>query len=275
MIDTADDAAFVALTAKICRDRGFGAPNYKDTCMRRRIAVRMRARGAADFDAYSGLLDSDPAEYEWLIAALTIHVTRLFRNPDAWEAVAREVLPALWAAPTSRLDCWVAGCASGEEAYTLAALWWRFASERGDLDAATRLRVTASDIDPECLSAAEAGSFADDAFAETPAGARDRWFRTSETPGRWTAGPELRSLVRFERRDLLLDPPPATELRLITCRNVIIYFDRRSQEALLRRFHDALVPGGFLVLGKVETLLGPSRALFDAVDTRQRLFRRK
>jgi chemotaxis methyl-accepting protein methylase len=272
--ESADDAAFVALTAKICRDRGFGAPNYKDSCMRRRIAVRMRARGAADFDAYSGLLDRDPAEYEWLIAALTIHVTRLFRNLDAWEAVEREVLPALGAAPAAQLDCLVAGCASGEEAYTLAALWLRFASALGD-GATARLRVTASDIDAQSLAAAEAGSYADDAFTETPAGMRERWFRASEPAGRWTAGPELRSLVRFERRDLLQEPPPAAEFRLITCRNVIIYFDRPSQEALLRRFHDALVPGGFLMLGKVETLLGPSRALFDAVDTRQRIFRRR
>jgi chemotaxis methyl-accepting protein methylase len=275
MNDTANDAAFVALTAKICRDRGFGAPNYKDTCMRRRIAVRMRARGTADFESYSDLLDSDPGEYEWLIAALTVNVTRLFRNVEAWDAVARSVLPSLWAAPSPWLDCWVAGCASGEEAYTLAALWLRFASERGELAAASRLRVTASDIDPQSLAAAGAGSYADDSFAETPAGVRERWFRASGTPDRWTAGPELRSLIRFERRDLLLDPVPATALRLITCRNVIIYFDRRSQESLLRRFHDALVPGGFLVLGKVETLLGPSRALFDAVDTRQRIFRRK
>src|ERR1019366_4808918 len=182
MNDTANDAAFVALTAKICRDRGFGAPNYKDTCMRRRIAVRMRARGAADFESYSDLLDSDPGEYEWLIAALTVNVTRLFRNVEAWDAVARSVLPSLWAAPSPRLDCWVAGCASGEEAYTLAALWLRFASERGELAAASRLRMTASDIDPQSLAAAGAGSYADDSFAETPAGVRERWFRVSGTP---------------------------------------------------------------------------------------------
>lgn len=275
MNDTADDAAFVALTAKICRDRGFGAPNYKDTCMRRRIAVRMRARGAADFESYSGLLDSDPAEYEWLIAALTVNVTRLFRNVEAWDALARTVLPALWSAPSPELECWVAGCASGEEAYTLAALWLRSASERGALAAASRLRVTASDIDPRSLAAAKAGIYSGDSFSETPAGVRERWFRPADSADRWTAGPEMRSLIQFERRDLLMDPAPARELRLITCRNVIIYFDRPSQEALLRRFHHALVPGGFLVLGQVETLLGPARTLFEAVDTRQRIFRRK
>ena len=88
------------------------------------------------------------------------------------------------------------------------------------------------------------------------------------------AGPELRSLIQFEKRDLLLDPPPPGALQLITCRNVVIYFDRASQETLMKRFHDALAPGGYLVLGKVETLLGASRALFEPVDSRQRIFRR-
>jgi chemotaxis methyl-accepting protein methylase len=272
--DTADDDAFVALTSKISRERGFSAENYKHTCMRRRIAVWMRARGAADYASYSRLLDNDPAEYEWLIAALTVNVTKLFRNAETWDAVARSVLPPLWAFPAPRLQSWVAGCASGEEAYTLAALWLELAARNGERAGTTRVKVTASDIDRESLASAEAGTYADDAFEEAPAGIRERWFSQAEGQGRWTAGPELRSIIRFEKRDLLLDAPPPAVMHLITCRNVIIYFDRESQEALMQRFHDALVPGGFLVLGKVETLLGPSRRLFEAVDTRQRIYRR-
>ena len=274
MNGAADDEAFVALTSKISRDRGFGAPNYKDTCMRRRIAVRMRARGAADFDTYSRLLDSDPAEYAWLIAALTVNVTKLFRNAETWDAVARLVLPELWALPAPRLNCWVAGCSSGEEAYTLAALWQQFAQEKSQPGGANRVRVIASDIDAESLTLSAAGTYADDSFSEAPAGVRERWFTQAEKAGTWAAGAELRSMIRFERRDILQDPAPALGLHLITCRNVIIYFDRDAQDALLQRFRDALVPGGYLVLGKVETLLGPSRELFDAVDTRQRIFRR-
>lgn len=273
---TADDDAFVALTSKISRERGFGAENYKNSCMRRRIAVRMRARGAADYESYSRLLDTDPAEYEWLIAALTVNVTKLFRNAEVWDVVASTVLPALWALPAPRLNCWVAGCASGEEAYTIAALWLRLASAeaaRGGAGASSRVHVTASDIDRASLAAAEAGSYAADSFEEAPAGVRERWF-AREAAGRWRAGAELRSIIRFERRDLLLDPVPPDALQLITCRNVIIYFDRQSQDTLMQRFHDALAPGGYLVLGKVETLLGPSRKLFDAVDSRQRIFRR-
>jgi chemotaxis methyl-accepting protein methylase len=274
--DTADDDAFVALTSKISRDRGFGVANYKDTCMRRRIAVRMRARGAADYASYSRLLDSDPAEYEWLISALTVNVTKLFRNAEAWEAVARTVLPSLRELPAPRLSCWVAGCASGEEAYTLAALWLELTEERrnGHTGDPGRLRITATDIDRASLAAAEAGSYGAESFTETPAPMRDRWFTPSDEAGRRRAGAELRSLIRFERRDLLLEPAPSQAMHLITCRNVVIYFDRESQDALMQRFHDALVPGGYLVLGKVETLLGASRTLFDAVDSRQRIFRR-
>jgi chemotaxis methyl-accepting protein methylase len=272
--DTADDEAFVALTSKISRERGFGATGYKDTCMRRRIAVRMRARGAGDYATYSRLLDTDPAEYEWLIAALTVNVTKLYRNAEAWDAVAQTVLPALWSTSAPKLNCWIAGCSSGEEAYTVAALWLQLMAATGETDSASRVRVTASDIDHDSLVAAEAGIYGEASFVEAPAGFRDGWFVKTAQPGKWTAGPELRSVVRFERRDLLLDAPPPFGMHLITCRNVIIYFDRESQEALMQRFHDALVPGGYLVLGKVETLFGPSRALFETVDSRQRIYRR-
>jgi chemotaxis methyl-accepting protein methylase len=202
-------------------------------------------------------------------------VTNFYRNAEAWDAVAKLVLPELWPLPVPRLNCWVAGCASGEEAYTLAALWLEYAAAHGGRPSgAGRARVIASDIDAGSLAAAEAGTYAGESFSEAPAGWRDRWFAPAEQPGRWTAGADVRSLIRFERRDLLLDSAPAVSMHLITCRNVIIYFDRDSQEALMQRFHDALVPGGYLVLGKVETLLGPSRSLFDAVDSRQRIYRR-
>ncbi len=274
MNDLADDDEFVALTSKISRERGFGATSYKDTCMRRRIAVRMRARGAESFDAYSRILDTDPAEYEWLIAVLTVNVTKLYRNSETWEAVTSQVLPKLWAASAARLQCWVAGCSSGEEAYTLAALWLAYAEQRGESERLSRVRILASDIDRESLAAAEAGTYGDEAFAEAPAGFRERWFTRGERAGESVAGSELRSLIRFEKRDLLLDQPPPGSMQLITCRNVVIYFDRDSQDRLMKRFHDALAPGGFLVLGKVETLLGASRAMFEPVDSRQRIFRR-
>ena len=270
-----DEAGFGALTAKIARDRAFGAANYKDAMLRRRIAVRMRIRGASDFRSYGRLLDADPEEYDRLIDALTVNVTKLFRNREVWDAVEASVLPSLWSSSAPRLRCWVAGCASGEEAYTLAALWHRFALVRGEDSQLSRVGIVGTDIDKRSLEAASAGAYASGAFAETPDDVRARFFRRDERTGLESASSELRALVRFERHDLLLEPPQRGPIHLVSCRNVTIYFDRESQAALTRRFHAVLAPGGFLVLGKVETLLGPMRTLFEMVDQRQRIFRRR
>jgi chemotaxis protein methyltransferase CheR len=269
--EATDDAAFRALLEQVARDRGFPCANYKDGCLRRRIAVRMRARGAADFTAYAALLARDPVEYEHLLEVLTINVTRLFRDADAWDLLATQILPPLWErAP--RFSAWSAGCASGEELYTLAVILHRHALRTGTLNRLSRTTVIGTDIDDASLRAAARGVYAADQFTEVPTEVRDRYFGPSAPHA---ASTELRAVVRVERRNLLLDPPPATELQLITCRNVLIYLDRASQEPLIRRFHDALAPGGVLMLGKVETLLGPTRELFTVLDQRQRIFQRR
>jgi chemotaxis protein methyltransferase CheR len=268
-----DDPGFAALAEKISRERGFGCASYKERCLRRRIAVRMRARGVHRFVDYEAVLDRDPTEYERLLDALTINVTKLFRNWSTYEAIARHVVPALWTWRARPARVWSAGCSSGEEPYSLAALVHRHAESAGEAAAApARVQITGSDIDRESLEAARRGVYAEPSFADTPAELRARYFGG---PPEGSVAPELRALVKFERRDLLQDPPPATGVHLVTCRNVLIYFDRDTQEALFTRFHDVLVPNGFLVLGKVETLLGPMRAMFTPVDARERVFRRR
>ncbi len=266
-----DEAGFRALTEKIARERGFGCANYKDGCLQRRIAVRMRTRGVATYAEYAALLDREPGEYEPLLDALTINVTKLYRDAAAWDALREMVIPRLWELGLPRLAVWSAGCSSGEELYTLAAVFHAHAERTGTLARLRTLRILGSDIDRASLERARAGAFPTEALAELPRALRDRYF-TPVAPH--TAVPELRALVEVERRDLLQEPAPAGGFHLIACRNVVIYFGRESQEPLLRKFHDSLVPGGYLMLGKVETLLGPSRALFETVDQRQRLFRR-
>lgn len=266
-----DLAGFRALTAKIQRERGFGCGNYKDGCLRRRIAVRMRASGAESYAAYSLILDTDPAEYDQLLDALTINVTKLYRDADVWEAVARKVIPAIWDLRAPRTDVWSAGCSSGEELWTLAALFHRYAESSGTLSRLRSLKILGSDIDRSSMDAARRGQYLPDAFTEMPQDLRERYF-SPEAPHEVV--PELRPLVEVERRDLLSDQAPGRNIHLITCRNVIIYFDRESQEPLLRRFYEALAPRGYLVLGKVETVLGPARSLFTPVDARHRIFQR-
>jgi chemotaxis methyl-accepting protein methylase len=270
--DATMDRDFAGLTEKIARERGFSCASYKERCLRRRIAVRMRARGLHTFADYARLLDTDGREYDLLLDALTINVTKLFRNWDTFQAIERVVVPALWERPDPELRIWSAGCASGEEAHSLAILMHRYVTAREESHRLERVSVIGTDIDRNSLDAARQGAYAESAFVDTPAELRARYF-SADAP--YLVHPEARRLVRFERRDLLREPPPAGELHLITCRNVIIYFDRQTQEALFQRFHDALAPGGFLVLGKVETLFGPARARFRGVEPRERIFRRQ
>lgn len=268
----ASDHEFAELADKITRETSFHCASYKDQVLRRRIGVRMRARGVTSYAAYGTLLDGDRPEYERLLDALTVNVTRFFRDPSTYDALARTVVPALWSSARDRIAVWSAGSASGEEAYSLAALFHEHASEHDALDRVGRVQVTGSDIDRQSLLAAAAAEYSTAAFADAPPELLDRLFPL--VSDRRVVVPSLRALVRFERRDLLREPPPAARYDLIACRNVIIYLGREAQEALLASLHRALRPGGYLVLGRAEILFGESRALFSSVEARERIFQR-
>src|SRR6185369_16343798 len=175
-----DAEAFAALTEQIVKARGVPVNSYKRGCLERRIASRMRARGAENYLAYARILREDPTEYDELLDALTINVTHLFRDTDVWEGVSERVLPELWESAHDPIVTWIAGCASGEEAYTVAALWHQFLEGRGELARLGRLKITASDLDPDALSAAAAGQFAREAFRDTPVHVRTRYFTPHE-----------------------------------------------------------------------------------------------
>src|SRR5690242_11945028 len=169
---TAPDFAFVALMQKITRERGFECASYKEKCLRRRIAVRMRSRGVHTYADYASVLDADPQEYDLLIDALTINVTKLFRNWETFAAIERHVIPVLWSLSDPAIGVWSAGCASGEEPYSLAILFHRFLAACGELDALSRVSILGTDIDRSSLAAAERAHFAEAAFADTPADIR-------------------------------------------------------------------------------------------------------
>ncbi len=207
----------------------------------------------------------------WRADALTINVTKLFRNWETYTVLREQIVPALWALPDREIKVWSAGCSSGEEPYSLAALFHEHADRSGKpAMAERRVHVLGSDIDARSLEAAARGTFEESDFSETPSDLRRRYF-APHAP--FTIAPEVRRMVRFERRDLLAEAPPHGPHHLICCRNVLIYFDRETQERLFQKFRDALAPTGFLVLGKVETLLGAARTRFAAVDGRERIFR--
>ncbi len=262
-----NDAALHAVLGRA----GIQYSHYKLKCIQRRLAMRMRVRGAATYEDYALLLDTDQKEGRLLSQALTINVSRFFRNWPVFEAISELVIPELWQRNRGRIRVWSAGSAGGEEAYSLAALFHRHAEKIGEqwLD---RVRIVGTDVDEASLRVAERARYSEGALVEAPQELRERYFerRGAEI----FVMPELRSLVRFERRDLILDPDPPESYDLIVCRNVIIYFEQRAQLALLERFHRCTSTGSFLVLGRVEAILGTARRWFQPAVIRSRIYRR-
>jgi chemotaxis methyl-accepting protein methylase len=253
--DGKDERAFQALTEKISRARGVSCGSYKDKCLKRRIAVRMRARGVHTYDDYGQLLDRDAHEYQELLDALTINVTKFFRNPETWEALR----PHLKRLATGRtpLRVWSAGCASGEEPYTIAVLL---------ADTGIAGAIDATDVDRLSLERTRQAQYPDTAFTEMPVALLRRYFQDGRP------SEDIRARVRAIAHDLTREPPPRPVYDLIVCRNVVIYFERQAQERLFQVFVEALAPGGVLLIGKVETLFGPARERLTLVDPRERIY---
>jgi chemotaxis protein methyltransferase CheR len=257
---------------KITRERGFQCSSYKDKCLRRRIAVRLRARNIASCADYARVLDGDEREYARLMRSLTVNVTKFFRNWETYAAIDQKVIPDLMERSDREIRIWSAGCSSGEEAYSLAILMHRYAAAKRETARLEDVSIVGTDVDADCVAEAATAVYKDSALRDTPADLRRDYF--SRVDGRNSVAPEARRLVRFQPSDLLHFKAPVSTAQLIVCRNVIIYFERAAQDALIAHFHQTLAAGGFLVLGKVETLLGESRGLFSAVNARERIFRK-
>lgn len=267
-LDEVSTAELHDLKEQIIAAVGFECRSYKEKCLRRRIAVRMRARGVHSYGEYAALLRTDDSEYARLLDTLTINVSKFYRNPDVWETLERAVLPQLYALGGARLHVWSAGCAGGEEPYSINMLLRDHARAHGHDP--EKHRILATDVDRTVLGFARQAEYGSFAMTDIPDDVRDRWF---DVDTQYRLRPEARRNVRFAPLDLLRDPYPSNQ-HLILCRNVIIYFERPLQDALFRRFHDALLPGGYLVLGKVEALFGSAAGLFQTVAARQRIFRK-
>jgi len=263
------DAEFEQLCRILLAKRGFDLGMYKDRCIKRRIATRVRARGFNAAAPYVELLQRDEAELDALLAALTIHVSQFFRNPSMFALLERQILPELLqqvqAEGRRRVKLWSVGCSSGEEPYSLALLLHELAPAGMAID------ILGTDISAAILESARQGVYEAQRLTEVPAAARERYFIPEGRRFRLAGG--IRSLVRFERQNVL-DETAYPPVDLIICRNVMIYFSREEQEKILRRFAAALPDGGVLVLGKAEMLLGGSRQLFAAASAAERIYRR-
>jgi chemotaxis methyl-accepting protein methylase len=261
-----------ALLEQIHQERGIDLSSYKSSFLQRRLAMRLRARDCPDYAAYRQLLRHDPAEYGPLLDSLTINLTRFFRDATAFQAIEERLLPELLERQSSkrRLRIWSAGCAAGEEAYSLAIIL----RERLGADLPHwRLEILATDLDDKALDKARQGlydSFSFQGLAPRYQAWVERYF--TPDPQRQLAA-EVRSMVTFRHHDLIQHPPPP-DLDLILCRNVLIYFDRPQQDRLYPTFHRALRPDSCLVLGKAEIMPMAWSRHFVPVDRREHIYRR-
>lgn len=250
--------------------RGFNLDIYKEKCIKRRIAIRIRASHCASAEEYCELLLREERELDLLLKVLTIHVSQFFRNPPTFAKLREEVLPDLFASrrdsrPGMRL--WSVGCASGEEPYSLAMILREsFAAElaRGRVD------ILATDVDEGILEVARQGVYGEERLVEVPEAMKRCWFKLDG--GKYHLQPEIKGMVRFRRADLF-DTESFWASDLILCRNVLIYFERPQQEKIINGFAEALRSGGVLVLGKSETLVGETRRRFQTICPVERIYR--
>jgi chemotaxis protein methyltransferase CheR len=221
---------------------------YKRGQMERRIRTFAGTRGQADLPTYLGVLKRDATELESFLDRVTINVSQLWRHPEQFDVLERDVLPEL--AKAGRVRAWSAGCSYGAEAFTLAAV------ALNSVPRSTKVTITGVDIDERMIEKARAGIFTSGDARATPPGVMAKWF-TQLPAGRYEAKPELKALTRFEVGDLLRVRPRPGAYDLVMCRNTVIYFNDEVRDALHARLAEALRPGGYLIIGATERVSAP------------------
>ena len=263
------DEHFEELLRYLKEARSFDFTGYKRSSLMRRVNRRMGEVKIEQYADYLDYLQVHPDEFTALFNTILINVTSFFRDPEAWEHLRREVLEPMVAAkdPESPIRLWCAGCASGEEAYTLAMM---FGEILGPEEMRRRVKIYATDVDEEQLADARHATYDQQAIAAVPPELATKYF---EPVGhRFQFRQDLRRLVIFGRNDLVQDAP-ISRVDLLSCRNTLMYFTAETQSRIVARFHFALVEGGALFLGRAETLLNHSR-MFQALGIKQRVFRK-
>ena len=246
---------------------GHDFSNYKTATLRRRIERRINVRGVSTIASYAHLIRQEPNEATALMKELLISVTNFFRDPPAWAALEQRVIPRLFMNKRSheQVRVWVAGCATGEEAYSVAIVLAEHAGVALDQPA---IQVFATDLDHQAIATAREGFYRDAELADIPDERLRRFFHR-EANG-YRVKRELRETVLFAHHNVIKDPP-FSHLDLISCRNLLIYLNRSIQERVVETFHFALRPGGYLFLGGSESPEG-TNDLFLRLDSAAHIY---
>ncbi|MBU0492175.1 MAG: protein-glutamate O-methyltransferase CheR [Chloroflexi bacterium] len=269
--ERADEPELAALLDHIQQERGLDCHQYKPSFLRRRLATRLRARKVQSYAEYQALLDE--AEYQQLYSALTINLSYFFRDASLFDLLRDTILPDLLHARSHsrrsnlrRLRIWSAGCAGGEEPYSLAILLYELL---GPQHTAWQLDIRATDVEPRAIARARSACYAAFSLRGVDPQIVERYF--VHTGPDYCLSPTIAAMVDFEQRDLS-DMPATPAYDLVLCRNVLIYFARPQQERLFHLFHRVLADDGILVIGKTEVLPLAAKPLFRTVNLREHVY---
>ena len=258
------------ILARLLQATGADFSAYKKTTLERRIARRMAVSRMETLEDYARYLEGDAAETEALYRDCLISVTSFFRDGGVFEALAAQVLPALLddRPADAPIRVWVPGCASGEEAYSIAICLLEAAGKR---PSNPTFQIFGTDLSDSALKKARAGLYLENIAQHVSPERLQRFF--SKVDGSYQISKAIREMCVFARHDLTRDPP-FSRMDLISCRNVLIYLEARLQERVFSTFHYALSPSGFLVLGPAESA-GATSPLFSALDEKHRIYAKK
>ena len=261
------DLDFENLLQYLRINRGFDFTGYKRSTLMRRVTKQMETLNIDSFGNYQDYLEVHPDEFKNLFNTILINVTAFFRDSSAWDYLAKEIIPNIIKnkPKDGLIRFWSAGCASGQEAYTLAII---VAEILGVEEFRQRVKIYATDVDEEALTQSRQASYSAKNIIEIPLGLRDKYFDIVNK--NYIFRQDLRRCVIFGRHDLLQDAP-ISRLDLLICRNTLMYFNSEIQGKIINRFHFALNDHGYLFLGKAEMLVMHSN-LFVPIDLKNRIF---
>ena len=262
------DAQFEALLDFLRISRGFDFSGYKRASLMRRVLKRRYALSLENFGDYLDYLQVHPDEFEHLFNTILINVTSFFRDKPAWDYLSSVILPRILQnkGPMEPIRIWSAGCASGEEAYSLAMVFAEFLGQESFHE---RVKIYASDMDNDALVEARQATYSEEDVKAIPEAFRQKYFMHA-TNGDYIFNSDIRRAVIFGQHDLVQDAP-ISRLDLLVCRNTLMYFNAETQGRILARFHFALNDTGVLFLGKAEMLLTHAN-IFSALDVKYRCF---
>lgn len=268
------DPELRSLILKVRNRTGIDLGQYKDSYITRRLSTRMKTLGAPTYRKYSAMLDSAPGEYDKVVDAFTINVSEFFRDKEAFKVMKEKIFPAMIAEKNNTgrrgLRIWSAGCACGEEIHSISMI---LNDLLGNDYGKYTLRLYATDIDEACMQRARDGIYDPASLKNVDKKYLERF--THPAPyGKIAINDDIKRNITFRRFDLIDGGNFGNFFDLILCRNVMIYFSDPQKSKLINAFFNSLNSGGYLVIGKTETLTGDTRNIFVTVNGIERIYQK-